>query len=166
MTDLARHIDVGEEVHLDLDRAVAGAVLAPTTLDVERETALQVAPDLGLGCLGEQPAHVVEDPGVGGWVGPRRTSDRALVDVHHLVQVLDPLDAGVASRHGTGAVELPGEHVEQDVVDERRLAGAGDAGNSDKAAQRELHVDALQVVLTGALHDKLATRRAGTAYRG
>jgi hypothetical protein len=39
MADLARHIHIGQEVHLDLDRAVAGAVLAATTLDIERETA-------------------------------------------------------------------------------------------------------------------------------
>ena len=39
VADLARHVDVGQEVHLDLDRAVAGARLAATALDVEREPA-------------------------------------------------------------------------------------------------------------------------------
>jgi hypothetical protein len=37
LAHLARHVDVGQEVHLDLDRAVAGAVLAAAALDVEGE---------------------------------------------------------------------------------------------------------------------------------
>jgi hypothetical protein len=34
---LARHIDVGQEVHLDLDQAVAAAGFAPAALYVEAE---------------------------------------------------------------------------------------------------------------------------------
>ena len=45
---LARHVDVGEEVHLDPDGPVARARLAPTALDVEREPPGQVAAHLGL----------------------------------------------------------------------------------------------------------------------
>ena len=37
VADLAGHVDVGEEVHLDLDDAVAGAGLAAPALDVEAE---------------------------------------------------------------------------------------------------------------------------------
>ena len=33
--DFARHVDVWEEVHLDLQGAIAGAGLAPATLDIE-----------------------------------------------------------------------------------------------------------------------------------
>ena len=48
LAHLARHVDVGQEVHLDLDRAVAGARLAAAALDVEAEPPGQVAADLGL----------------------------------------------------------------------------------------------------------------------
>src|SRR5690606_39050389 len=48
---LARDVDVGEEVHLDLDRAVALARLAPPAGDVEREAPRLVAPGPGLGGL-------------------------------------------------------------------------------------------------------------------
>ncbi len=41
--DLAGDIDVGQEVHLDLDDAVALAGLAAAALDVEREAARTVA---------------------------------------------------------------------------------------------------------------------------
>src|SRR5690606_24885785 len=76
---LARHVDVREEVHLDLDRPVAGAVLAPTALDVEGEPARPVPAHLRLGGVGEQLADVVEHAGVGGGVGPRGAPDRGLV---------------------------------------------------------------------------------------
>ena len=55
LADLARDVDVRQEVHLDLDGAVAGAVLAAAALDVEREPARPVPADLRLGGLGEQP---------------------------------------------------------------------------------------------------------------
>ena len=38
LADLARHVHVWQEVHLDLERAVAGARLASATGDVERES--------------------------------------------------------------------------------------------------------------------------------
>ena len=46
---LARDVDVGQEVHLDLDRAVALAGLAAAAADVEREAARLVAAHLRLG---------------------------------------------------------------------------------------------------------------------
>ena len=98
VADLARDVDVGQEVHLDLDRAVAGARLAAAALDVEGEAARQVAADLRLGRLGEQLAHVVEDAGVGRRVGPRGAADRRLVDADDLVEVLEAGDAGVPAR--------------------------------------------------------------------
>ena len=98
VADLARDVDVGEEVHLDLDRAVARAGLAAAALDVEREPALQVAAHLRLGRRGEQLADVVEDAGVGRGVGPRRAADRRLVDVDHLVDVVEAGDPLVPTR--------------------------------------------------------------------
>src|SRR5215212_1186887 len=51
---LARHVHIGEEIHLDLDRAVARARLAPAALDVEREPARLVTAHLGLRGGGEE----------------------------------------------------------------------------------------------------------------
>src|SRR5450631_2247137 len=60
LANLARDVDVGQEVHLDLDRAVARAVLAATALDVEGEPALLITADLRLGRLTEQLSDVIE----------------------------------------------------------------------------------------------------------
>ncbi len=122
VADLARDVDVGQELHLDLDRAVAGACLAPAALHVEREPALLVPAHLGLSRRREQLPDVVEDTGIGRGVGPRGAADRPLVDVHDLVQELNAGDLLVLARNGAGLVQLAGEHVVQDVVDQGGLA--------------------------------------------
>src|SRR6056297_961670 len=53
MTDLAWHVYVREEVHFDLQRAVAAARLASAALDVEAEPPRLVAADLRLRGRGE-----------------------------------------------------------------------------------------------------------------
>ena len=70
LADLAGDVDVGQELHVDLDRAVAGAGLAAAAADVEGEPARQVAAHLGLVGGREEPPDVVEHAGVGGRVGP------------------------------------------------------------------------------------------------
>ena len=72
---LAGHIDGRQEMHLDLDEAVALAFLAPAALDVEAEPAGAVAPDLGRRELGKQIPDVVEHPRVGGRVAPGGPAD-------------------------------------------------------------------------------------------
>src|SRR5690606_32446411 len=92
LADLARDVDVGKEVHLDLDQPVALAGLAAAALDVEGETAGAIAADLGLRKLGEELADRSEEAGVRGRIGARRAPDGALVDVDDLVQVVEPFD--------------------------------------------------------------------------
>ena len=71
--DLARDVDVGKEMHLDLDLPVAGTGLAPAPLHVEREAAGLVAAGAGLGSLRHQVPDRVEDPGVSRGVRARRS---------------------------------------------------------------------------------------------
>ncbi len=51
----------------------------------------------------------------------------------------------------------------QDVVDKGRLTRAGDAGDRDQRAQREIDADVAQVVLPGTDHSELAGRVDRTA---
>ena len=90
---LALDVDVGQKVHLDAQDAVALAGLAAAALHVEGIAPRLVAARLGLGQAGEQIADVGEDAGVGGGVRARRAPDGRLIDVDHLVDVLQPLDA-------------------------------------------------------------------------
>src|SRR5207247_2007448 len=95
---LARDVDVRKEVHLDLDRAVALAGLAAAAADVEREPTLLVAAHLRVGRLRVELADRREEVGIGRRVRPRRSPDRRLVDVDHLVEALDALAAEVPPR--------------------------------------------------------------------
>ena len=121
---LAGHVDVGQEVHLDLDLPVAAADLAAPALDVEGEAPRLVAARARLLGLREQVADHVEQPRVGGGVRARRAPDRRLVDGDDLVELLEPLDRAVRARALTGAVQTVGDGLVENFVDERRLARA------------------------------------------
>src|ERR671918_895882 len=54
LTNFARHIDVGEEMHLDLDRSFARAWFTATTANIEREPAGLVATATCVGRLREE----------------------------------------------------------------------------------------------------------------
>jgi hypothetical protein len=137
-------------VHLDFDRAVALAGLAAAAADVEREAPRLVAAHLRLGRERVELAYRREDVGVGGRVRARRAADRRLVDVDHLVEAIDPLDRLVVARLDPHPVQPVRERLVDDLVHERRLAGARDAGHADELADREVDVDVLQVVHRGA----------------
>jgi hypothetical protein len=97
---LAVDVHVGQEVHLDLDRAVARARLAAAALDVEAEPARLIAAHLRLGRLAEERADAVEHARVRRRVRARRPSDGRLVDVHDLVEVVESRDACACRRRG------------------------------------------------------------------
>src|SRR4030088_1951989 len=86
LANVAGDVDVGQEVHLDLDQAVALAGLAAAALDVEAERPGSRAPGLGFRETREPVADRLEGAGVGRRVGPGRAPDRPLVDVDDLVE--------------------------------------------------------------------------------
>src|SRR4029079_10761465 len=94
-----------EEVHLDLDEAVALARLAAAALDVEGEAAGLVAARLALRQAGEPVADHGEGAGVGRGVGARGAADRRLVDVDDLVELLEPGDLAVRPGGDAGSVQ-------------------------------------------------------------
>src|ERR1700704_792097 len=102
---LAGHIDIRQEVHLDLDLSIAAADLTAAALDVEAETARLVAPSAGLLGLGEEVADDIEEARVGGWVGARRAPDRRLIDGDDLVQLLEPVDRAMRAGALASAVQ-------------------------------------------------------------
>ena len=64
--------------------------------------------------------------------------------------MLDALDPVVFARCVGGAMELPGERLLDDVVDERALARARDAGDSHERAERDVDRHVPKVVLARA----------------
>jgi hypothetical protein len=66
MANFAGYIDIGEKIHLDLNRAVALAVLAAATLHVEAEASRFPTAGLRFGETREELAYRCEDADIGG----------------------------------------------------------------------------------------------------
>ena len=130
----AGYVHIRQEVHFNLQGAVAGAVLAAAALDIEGESAGGVAAHFRLAGLCKQLADVVEHAGVGGGVRARGAADGRLVNVNDLVQVFQPVDALVAAGHLLGAVELVRQGSVQNVVDQGGFARAGHTGHRGEHA--------------------------------
>ena len=122
---------------------------------------------LGVGQHREQLADEREQPGVGRRVRPRRAADRRLIDLDHLVDAARcPRCDRARPGSSRGAVELARQRAVEDVVDERRLARAADAGDRGEHAERNRHVDVLEVVRARAADDDLALAVPGAGPRG
>ena len=67
--------------------------------------------------------------------------------------MFQPFDAGVPARFVLGAVEALGQRLVKYLDHQAGLAGAADAGDTDQLAQREAHIQPLQVVLADAAYD-------------
>ena len=147
LADLAGHVDVGQEVHLDLEDAVAFAGLAAAALDVEAEAAGLVAAHARFARLAEEVAYRIEYARVRRGIRARRAADGLLVDVDDLVDVLESLDLLVLARLALHVVEARGDALVENLVDERRLARARDARDERQGTERELDRQVLEVVL-------------------
>ena len=149
MADLAGHVDVRQEVHLDLDLAVALAGLAAAAGDVEREAPGAVAARAALRQRREEGAQVVPEPDVGGRVGARGAADGRLVDVDDLVDELDALELLVGAHGALGAVHGIGERRRDGIRDQRALARTRDARDHREGAELDLGTYVAKVVGTG-----------------
>lgn len=143
----------GKETHLEFDAAVAFAGLAAPAFGVERKTAGGVAPCAGVGQLGKQFADVVEKFDVGGGGGSRCFPDRGLVDFVNRGDVSrhsgDGLDVGIV--FFSFAVEGIFHRGQENAPHEGGLAGTGNAGDDSEPGERDLSIQAVDVVKGGAL---------------
>ena len=99
LAGIAGDVDVGQEVHFDLQQPVALARLAASALDVEGEPAGLVAPRPAFRQFGEPVADRCEQIGIGRRIAPRGPPDRRLVDVDNFVEQLQPIDPRMRRRH-------------------------------------------------------------------
>ncbi len=96
LADRAGDPDIGEKIHFQPVRAIALAGLAPASRDIEAEPARSVTARFRLGHPREEVANLVKQLDVGRRVGARSSTDRRLVDIDHLVEMLEALDPACA----------------------------------------------------------------------
>ena len=100
----------------------------------------------------EDGADIVEHAGIGGRVGAGRAADGLLVDANDLIHELKTLHPVALARTVAGTVQLTGQRLVQDLVDQAGLAGTGNAGHTDELPQREPDINVAQVVFPGTFH--------------
>ena len=133
-------------MHLDFEQAVTRAGLTAAALDIEGKTACAVAARLCVRRFGKQVADIVEHPRIGRRVGARRASDRRLVNVDDLVEILDADEFVMRTGTSLRAVQLRCQLFVQDFIDERGLARTRNAGHTGERAKRNGKVRMREVV--------------------
>src|SRR5690606_15607093 len=150
---LAGHRHIGEELHLDLDEPDPAALGTSSPSRVEREVARrEYGRPRRLG-LAEEAPHDLEDLRVRERVSARRPPDRRLIDEDDLIDEIEPIDrAAHLAFDGLAHVTEPASP--DDILDERALSRAGDAGDRGPAGERDVDVDPLEVVLARVVNSK------------
>ncbi len=143
----ARNPDVREKVHLDASRSVPFARVTTSALHVETEATRRVPAHFRFRQLREQTPDRIQQPGVGRGVGAGRSSDRALVDVDHLVKMLDPRDRIVRPHRQPRVEEMPHERRQKRVGYQRALTAARYSGHAHKHPEGDSYIDVLQIVV-------------------
>src|SRR5690606_17133760 len=116
--------------------AIALAGLAAAAFNVKGEAAWVVATQTRLGHAGEQLTNGSEHARVGSWITAWGTTNRGLIDVDDLVEMLQAFHTIVGRRFGMGTVQQMREGGCQRVVDQRGFARTGHAGNADQSSGR------------------------------
>jgi hypothetical protein len=142
--------DVGQELHLGRDDALALADLAPPARDVEREVARVVSGDARAARRGVDPADLVVALHVGDGIRARGPADRGLIHHHHVAQAARAQKLAMRARGARGLLVAAALGAQQRRVerlfDEAALSRAGHARDAREDAQRDPDVDVLEVV--------------------
>ena len=110
------------------------AGFAAAAFDIEGESAGFVASGFGFGHAGEPVADWPESAGIRSGVGTWCAANRRLVDIDALIEKFDASDVVVLAGELSGLHQPAGENRVERVDDQRAFAGAGNTGDTDKAA--------------------------------
>ena len=148
--DLALHVNVGQKIHFDAALAFTLAGFAASAGNVEGESSGLVATLARFGQHRKKVANQREDSGVSCGIGARSAADGRLIDANHFVDQLAASNGFVCAGLLARAVKLASERAVEDVIDERRFAGAGDSGDNGHNAERKYNIDILKIILARA----------------
>ena len=127
--DVTLHVNVGKEVHLNALYTVTLTRLTSSAAHVKGKSARIVALCLGVFGLGKKIAYICEESRIGCGVRARCSSNRALVNVDNLIEILESLDSVDLAGLGYRAIKLLCQSSIQNSVDERGLSAARNTGN-------------------------------------
>ena len=117
-------------MHLNLNNTISAAGLTTPALYVEAESALLITFGLGIGSGSKQVTDLIKNAGISSRIGTWSPSNRRLVNINHLIQLLDPQDITVLSRNHPGSVQIPGKTLIQDLIHQGAFPGSGHTGHT------------------------------------
>ena len=88
VADIARHVDVGQEMHFYFYNAITLASLAAPPFDVKTKASWFIPSRSCLGHLSKQFANWGKQSRVRSRIRPRGAPNRALINVYHFIQVM------------------------------------------------------------------------------
>jgi hypothetical protein len=89
-----------------------------------------------------------------------------LVDVDDSADLLDAINAYICARQRAAVIEVSMQPLVENIIDQRTLARARDAGDADKETQRNRDIDVAQVVCACTTHGQpLPLRRAALGWQ-
>src|SRR5699024_9796063 len=138
--------------------AVPGTGLTPASLYIETEPSFFVSSCFRIRSRCKKISDQIEHSCVCCRIRPWSPADRGLVDVDYLVHLFKPFDPPVLSGDRPCMVQIPGKPFVQDLIYKRTLSGTGNSRHTGHNAQRELHIDVLQVILRGSDHLQESSR--------
>src|ERR1041385_1436260 len=142
----ARNIHRRQKVHLDFDQAIAFALLATASLDVETEPARFITANARRRQFREQVTNLIEHSRVSRRIAARCPANRRLIDDDDFVQIFETFEGAMRPRTLLRPKKLSKQRATENVIDERALSGAAHAGNTSQSAERNPGVDVLQIV--------------------
>ena len=165
LTDITGHVDIRQEMHLDLQDTAALAGFTAAALDVEAEPSRAVPAHLGILRAGKQRADISKHAGIGGGVGARRAPDGRLINTDDLVHPFHALHFLALSGTAAGTVQGCRQRLVEDLIHQCGFAGAGYTGHADHFPQREVYRDILQVILMGFDYPEVLAVALPTGFR-
>ena len=136
-------------MHLNLDDTIPTARLTSATGNIEGESSLCVTHCLCILRVREQIADQIENTCVSCRIRTWASADRRLVDVDNLIQLIQSCDIIMFARFYLRPVQRSRQMLIQDLIDKRTFSGTGYACHTGHYAKWELHINILQIVLSG-----------------
>ena len=105
-------------MHLDLDDSIAAAGFAATAFHIKTEAPLLISLRLGICSCCEQITDLVKNTGISCRIGTGCSSDRRLINIDHLVQLINPENIIMFTRNYPGTVQIPCQSLIKDLIDQ------------------------------------------------
>ena len=142
-TYFTRYIHIREKVHLNFKNSVSAACLTSSTLDIKTESSLLVSARLGIRCSSKQISDHVKHTGIRCRIWARCTSDRWLIDINDLVQLLKAQNIVMISGDTSRTVQSLCKVLVQYLICQWTLSRSGYSGNTGHDAQWNIHINIL-----------------------